>query len=500
VRGSRARRSGDARAVVGAGLGGLAASIVLARAGLDVTVLEKETKSGGKARTQEILGRSIDAGPTVLTLRWAFDELFDQAGASFESEVELERVEVLARHAWPGGVVLDLFADAQRSEDEIGRVFGASQARAFREFSDDCRKIHELTESNFLRSQRLTVPGIVTRFGAAGLRALGQLEAHRTMWASLQGRFSDPRLVQLFGRYATYVGSSPYEAPATLNVISHVEAAGVFRARGGTQSVVAALEGLARRCGVRFEHGVEVERVLVSRGRAHGVRRRGGPESLADVIVFNGDVSALGRGLLGTDVAHAAPATSREGRSLSAVTYTQVGRLTGLPLAHHNVFFASDYRAEFDALFGESRVPTRPTVYVCAQDRGRSADSVPAAERLLVLINAPATGDLSERWGPAERGASTRARDATLASLGVTLHPEAEQITTPREFEALFPGTGGALYGPRSRGSLSILGRVGAKTRIPGLYLAGGSVHPGAGMPMAVLSGRLAAARALDDL
>ena len=487
--------------MVGAGLGGLAASIVLARAGLDVTVLEKEKTSGGKARTQEVLGRSIDAGPTVLTLRWAFDELFDEAGASFDSEVGLERVELLARHVWPGGVVLDLFADAARSADAIGRVFGAREARAFRTFSDDCRKIHELTESNFLRSQRLTVPGIVSRFGSAGLRALAQLEAHRTMWASLKGRFSDPRLVQLFGRYATYVGSSPYEAPATLNVISHVEAAGVFRARGGTQSVVAALERLARRAGVRFEHETEVDRVQLSRGRVRSVRRRGGPESLADVVVFNGDVTALSRGLLGTDVAQAASATPREVRSLSAVTFTQVGRLDGLVPAHHNVFFASDYRAEFDAIFGNGRVPSRPTVYICAQDRGHSQEGPePSAERFLVLINAPPTGDLPDRWGPAERSASVMARDATLSALGVTLRPEAEMVTTPREFEGLFPGTGGALYGPRSRGSLSILGRVGAKTRVPGLYLAGGSVHPGAGMPMAVLSGRLAAARALEDL
>ena len=495
------RRIGSARAtVVGAGLGGLASAIDLARAGFEVTVLEKEQASGGKARVEEVLGRSIDAGPTVLTLKWVFEELFDAAGASFESEVDLERIEVLARHAWPGGVVLDLFTEQARSEDAIGHVFGARQARAFRAFSEDARRIHELTESNFLRSQRLTLPGIVARFGSAGFRALGQLEAHRTMWASLQDRFQDPRLVQLFGRYATYVGSSPFEAPATLNVIAHVEAAGVFRARGGIRSRVAALERLARRLGVRFEHGVEVERVLLAHGRVRAARARGGDEYPSDVLVFNGDASALGRGLLGPDVAQASPATAPAARSLSAVTFSQVGRLEGLPLAHHNVYFAQDYRAEFDAVFRDARVPSRPTVYVCAQDRGLdSAVPESGAERFLVLVNAPPTGDTPGRWGAEVREACARARDETLAGVGVSLAPEAETITTPREFERLFPGTGGALYGPRSRGSLSILSRVGAKTRVPGLYLAGGSVHPGAGMPMAALSGRLAAAQILED-
>lgn len=485
--------------VVGGGIAGLVASIDARALGLEVTLLESRPDTGGKVRTVTVDGRPIDRGPTVLTMRWVFEELFRETGAELSSVLETRPLEVLARHAW-GDLRLDLYRDISRTRAAIAAAFGDRDANAYVEFAARTKRIYETALGPFLRSQRPSMAGMLAQAAKMGPWALHTIDAHRTLQKALESTFTDDRLVQLFGRYATYVGSSPFEAPATLNVIAHVEAAGVFRARGGIRSLVAALERLARRLGVRFEHGVEVERVLLAHGRVRAARARGGDEYPSDVLVFNGDASALGRGLLGPDVAQASPATAPAARSLSAVTFSQVGRLEGLPLVHHNVYFAQDYRAEFDAVFRDARVPSRPTVYVCAQDRGLdSAVPESGVERFLVLVNAPPTGDTPGRWGAEVREACARARDETLAGVGVSLAPEAETITTPREFERLFPGTGGALYGPRSRGSLSILSRVGAKTRVPGLYLAGGSVHPGAGMPMAALSGRLAAAQILED-
>lgn len=483
--------------IVGAGMGGLACAIELATKGFAVKVLERLDVSGGKARCVSVGGTDVAAGPTVLTMPWVFDELFERAGASFRGAVALERAEIVARHAWADGTRLDLFGDRRESADSIGRVFGAREARAYLEFCEDGKRIYAVAEEHFLRSQRMTMTDVVKRFGLAGIATIARLDSHRSMWRALEDRFASPRLRQLFGRYATYCGSSPFEAPATLNLVAHVEAEGVYRTRGGARAVVDALLGLALSVGVEIVHGAEVERVLVERGKAVGVVSRGAVHR-ADAVVFNGDVSALGSGLLSGGSSAFSP-TPRAARSLSAVTWAMVARARGFPLVHHNVFFSDDYPAEFDDISRRARVPEAPTVYVCAQDRG-DAPVDAEQERLLVIVNAPASGDEPELWNETEKQRCTTTMMTWLRKSGLTLEPHACAQTTPADFDRLFPKTGGALYGPRSTGAFSALSRHGASSRIPRLYLAGGSVHPGAGLPMAALSGRLAAQRVCEDL
>lgn len=484
--------------VIGAGVGGLACAIDLAASGCRVSVLERSSAPGGKARTIRLGAEAVDAGPTVLTMPWVFDELFDAAGASFRSEVPLERATILARHAWSDGTSLDLHADRRRSAEAIGSLFGAREARAYLEFCEDGRRIFQIAEGPFLRSQRPTMGSIIRQFGAAGVTALAQIDSHRSMWRALEARFTAPRLRQLFGRYATYCGSSPFEAPATLNLVAHVEAEGVYRPRGGMAGLATALERLACSLGVEILYGQEADRVVVERGRATGVVAHDALHR-ADSVVFNGDVSALATELLGKPAARAATKTAPERRSLSAVTWAVLARPAGFPLLHHNVFFSDDYALEFEEILRRRSVPSEPTVYVCAQDRGDATIDVPK-ERVLVLVNAPATGDEPERWGEAERERCTITSMRFLRRCGLTLDPSASVQTTPADFHRLFPGTGGALYGPRSTGALSALSRQGAAAKIPGLYFVGGSVHPGPGVPMAALSGRLAAERIRTDL
>lgn len=483
--------------VVGAGVGGLACAIELAARGDAVEVLERHGQAGGKIRTQEVDGAQINAGPTVLTLPWVFEELFAAAGEDFRRAVPIERAEVVARHTWSDGATLDLYDDGARSADAIGTMFGAADASAFRAFQDDAKRMFDISDTYFLRDQRLTVGGIFKRFGGAGLATLASLESHRTMWQALVRRFRAPRLRQLFGRYATYVGSSPFEAPGTLNLITYAESQGVFRAEGGLRGVIAGMEALATKLGVRFRFRTPVESIVVRGGRARGVRTAEG-EHTADVVAFNGDVSALGSGLLGAAGARAARPTPKDLRSMSAFTITLRGEARGPELLHHNVFFGDDYPAEFRALIGEERVPDDPTVYVCAQDRA-DGPGEGGLERFLVVVNAPPTGDRAERWGNAAKDAARAATEAVLGRAGLSFRETARVETTPLDFDALFPGAGGSLYGPRSKGPRAVLSRVAATTKIRGLYLAGGSVHPGAGVPMAAQSGRLAAAKILAD-
>jgi 1-hydroxycarotenoid 3,4-desaturase len=485
--------------VVGAGIGGLSCAVALAAAGVRVRVLEKSDAPGGKARRVRTGSREIDAGPTVLTMPWVFDELFASAGASFRDAVPLARASMLARHAWRDGTRLDLHAERALSADAIGAAFGSSEARAFVAFSEDARKIYELSEEAFIRAQRPTLPGIMKRWGAAGLSALARIDAHRSLARALEQRFTEPKLRQLFGRYATYCGSSPFEAPGTLKLVAHVEAEGVWRPEGGMHAIGRALAALAASLGVELRWGEAVTKIEVERGRATAVVTDV-ERHAADAIVWNGDVAALAEGLAGEAATRAAAVVPRDARSLSAVTWTMNARPRGFPLVHHNVFFSDDYPAEFDAIFRRARVPDAPTVYICAQDRGDDDRPLAEDERLLVLVNAPATGDVPGRWTESEKERCTTAMEKLLERSGLTLDPQDSVATTPAEFHSLYPGTGGALYGARSKGAFSAMARAGASSKIPRLYLAGGSVHPGPGVPMAALSGRLAAAQLCEDL
>ena len=464
-----------------------------------MTVLEAAPTVGGKMRRLEAGGAAMDAGPTVFTMRWVFESLFDDAGASLDGALKLHRADVLARHAWPGEGQLDLYADMERSEAAIRDFAGPENAAGFRTFCARAADMHATLAKPFMASQRPSMAELTFRVG--DLAALWRTSPLATLWGSLGRHFPDRRLRQLFARYATYVGSSPFKAPATLMLIAHVEGQGVWLVEGGMHALAQALAGLAEQKGATVRTASPVRRILVERGRVSGVELATGEQLAADAVVFNGDMSALGMGLLG-DAARPAttPATPVQ-RGLSAIVWTATEPTAGSPLDHHNVFFGEDYVDEFDAVFARRTVCARPTVYICAQDRGHGTVSPGAPERMLVLVNAPADGDARPFEAFARDEAAPRVRSLLKdCGLELALAPETSVVTGPNGFDALFPGTGGALYGKANHGMLGSFSRPGARSRLPGLYLAGGSVHPGAGVPMATLSGRLAAEAVTLDL
>ncbi len=487
--------------VVGAGIGGLAAAVDLARQGAVVTVCEQASAPGGKMREVSVAGAPIAAGPTVFTMRWIFEELFADAGASLGDALDLVPAEILARHAWRQGGRLDLFADSERSADAIGMFAGAGEARGYRAFCARSADIFQTLRNTFISAERPSTAGLVQRVGLANIAAMKRTVPYLTMWQALGEHFRDPRLRQLFGRYATYVGSSPWLAPATLMLVAHVEQDGVWLVRGGICRVADALHRLGLARGATYRFSTPVSEIVVERGRASGVQLADGERLAADAVVFNGEVSALGAGLLGRGVRAAAPVTAPAERSLSAITWCLQARTEGFPLHHHNVFFAENYAREFETIFKERGITDAPTVYICAQDRGEASAGAPAGdERLLCLVNAPADGDkrLFDREVAEVEPRMFRLLEA--CGLRVAWRGEARAGTTPHLFHRLFPRTGGALYGRASHGMMASFKRPGAATKIPGLYCCGGSVHPGPGVPMAAMSGRLAAGRLIKDL
>lgn len=490
----------DSVVVIGAGVGGLVSAALLAARGLAVTLVEAAPTPGGKLRAIRVDDSPIDGGPTVFTMKPLFDRLFASCGDSLDAHLVTRPATVLARHFW-GTARLDLFADPARTEAAIGDFAGAAEAQGYRAFRAESKRLFDALDEPFLRSANTNPIVLGWRMGARGFADWCNLRAYTSLWRALGGFFRDPRLRQLFGRYATYCGSSPFQCPATLMLIAHVEASGVWTIDGGMHRLARALEALGEGQGVRFRYASPVREICIERGRAAGVLLASGERIAASAVVCNADPAALGAGRFGAAAARAVAPMAARHRSLSAMVWTGHADATGVPLTRHNVFFSNDYRAEFAAL-AQGRLAVAPSVYLCAQDRGDAGDLAAAragGERVQIIINAPPNGD-GHGFTPAEIDQCTTAMQACVSRAGLSLRlAPGTELTTPANFETLCPSTGGALYGRASHGWAASFRRQSSRTRIPGLYCAGGSTHPGAGVPMAALSGRLAADCLLRD-
>ncbi|MEL7446743.1 MAG: 1-hydroxycarotenoid 3,4-desaturase CrtD [Pseudomonadota bacterium] len=491
--------------IVGAGMGGLTSAALLGAHGHDVTVVEKEDWVGGKARHVDVDGHPVAAGPTVFTMRDVFDDVFAACGARLDDHINTRQAEVIARHAWDDAEHFDLFADPVRSEEAIGDFAGSKAVQGYRRFRNDARHMFETLDKPMLRGAQARTPlPMMWRIGFWRIRDIAAIRPFDNLWKVLGEYFEDPRLRQLFGRYSTYCGSSPFSAPATLMLIAHVEAKGVWLIDGGINSLAVALRQLAEAQGVRFQLGQSVAQVLTDKGGACGVRLANGDQIPADAVISNADPCALAEGKFGVQPAHAVSAYGAEKRSLSANVWFAHAKTSGFDLQHHNVFFSGDYRHEFDEI-AAGKSPSNPTVYVCAQDRGAkvgtgSSGETSKRERLQIIVNAPANGD-THSYSSEEIDQCTRQMRDSLAHCGLTLEdPMPHSLATPQNWEELFPATGGALYGRASHGWAASFLRQGPRTKIPWLYCTGGGTHPGAGVPMAALSGRLVAQTLLSDL
>ncbi|MEM7660684.1 MAG: 1-hydroxycarotenoid 3,4-desaturase CrtD [Pseudomonadota bacterium] len=477
-------------AVVGGGIGGLAAAAILSR-DFEVQIFEASDRLGGKIRQTDVGSGLIDCGPTVFTMKWVFDELFEMAGSSFDGGLTAKPLDVLARHGWRDGSQLDLFADPDASIAAIAEFSGPEEGERYRAFCKETEAVFETLHDSFMRAASPDMPGLMMRANPFTLLAT---KPFTTLWSSLKQQFNDPRLRQLFGRYSTYCGSSPFQAPATLMLIAHVERIGVWTLDGGMAGLVHALAALLERNGASIYLNASVKNIGTDRGRAASITLADGRRIEADTIVFNGDRAALARGLVGEDARRAGGNALRVQRSQSAMTWCMDAEATGFDLSVHNVLFSDAYKEEFDAVFDNGQMPESPTTYIFAPDRDAETDSVSGPERLFCLINAPST-DEPNAFPPQLIEESYGRMMDLLSDCGLQLKPNPASITatTPSDFGHRFPGTGGALYGMATHGWSASFARPGTKSKIPGLYLVGGSVHPGPGVPMAALSGISAA-------
>jgi 1-hydroxycarotenoid 3,4-desaturase len=479
--------------IIGAGIAALAAALRLGHAGYDVTVVDMHAAPGGKMRAVASAVGPVDAGPTVLTMRHVFDKLFADVGADLCDHVTLRPLETLARHYWDDGTRLDLMADPEASLANVRDAFGAIAADEFTRFSARARRLFDAFDVPMMRTA-MPEQIAVARKVLAQPRLIADMAPHRTMAGLLKSSFSDPRLVQLFGRYATYVGGSPYKSPAILSLIWHAEAQGVWAVAGGMQKLAQAIAGLAQQHGVQFHYETRALRITRQGGQISGVETTRG-HFAGGTVVFNGDPRALAIGLLGTGPVAVVPRNGTEPRSLSAYVHAFAAVPHGVDLAHHTVFFGHDPEAEFSAL-ARNQMPADASLYLCAQDHGTATPDT--LQRFEIIMNAaPVLRDPEQEKAQCQTQIFARFRQ-----FGLTFSPTPgpDTLTTPQGFEDLFPASLGSLYGRSPHGLTAAFKRPTVRTTMPGLYLAGGGVHPGAGVPMATLSGQHAAAAILSDL
>ncbi|MFM2376110.1 MAG: phytoene desaturase [Bacteroidota bacterium] len=477
--------------VIGAGIAGIAVSVRLALKGWKVTVLEANPYPGGKLSSFEIQGFRFDAGPSLFTLPQLVDELFELAGRRAADHFRYRSLELVCRYFYEDGTRLDAWADPDRFAEEVESKLGVP-ASDLRAHLDAARVKYALTKGIFLDRSLHRIGSYLRGEVVSTLLQVGRLEMGRSLHAVNARRFSDDRLVQLFDRYATYNGSNPYAAPGVLNLIPHLEhGIGAFFPEGGMVAITDSLVRLARDLGVNFELGRRVDRILVEDGAAVGVLV-GQERREAELVVSNMDIVPTYRHLLPGQ--RAPEKTLAHERSSSALIFYWGIRRAFPELDVHNIFFSGDYRAEFDGIFGTAGLSGDPTVYVHVSAKVEPSDAPEGMENWFVMINVP--GNRGQDW----EAIIAASRERILAKLSRILRQEirplivCEDILDPRSIESRTGSFQGSLYGASSNSRLSaFLRHPNFSRRIKGLFFCGGSVHPGGGIPLCLLSARIVA-------
>ena len=484
--------------VIGGGIGGLCAAIRLQAAGYQVLLIERNQELGGKVREIRTGGYRWDAGPSILTMPSTFRHLFRSAGRNLDDYLTFTEVVPLARYFYSDGSQIDLHRDLETTLASIGEVV-PQDLRGYQDYLDYVSQLYRSVSPVFIYNDP---PSLTRLLEISPMQAL-RLDGLRTMQRAIDSFVRSTHLRQALGRFATYVGASPFEAPATLNVIGHVELnRSVWYPEGGINRLAEALGVLARELGVEIRTGEPVDQILLHDGSVTGVQLVSGGRINASCVLANADVRQVYETLLSEDrkAGSVRRKLARESLSSSAFILLLGVKKQHPTLVHHNIFFSPDYQSEFEQIFKQKVPPSDPTIYIAITSKETASDAPPGSENWYVMVNVPA---VSQEWDWDQQKESYKESVITsLANRGYDLTRliDQEQVITPLDLAQQNGAWAGAIYGGSSNDRWAAFRRPHNRARFPkGLYIVGGTVHPGGGMPMAALSGEVASRMVMAD-
>jgi len=478
--------------VIGGGLGGLSAAIRLAQRGFNVQLFEQNSHLGGKMNRFTAENYYFDTGPSLLTMPFVVDELFSAAGVIRSDVLEFIPIDPICRYFWDDGRILDSSGDPIKMKAEINK-FSAEDATRFDDFIEYAKRIYDLTADIFLFNSIHEMRSLLTRRHFSRLLRIHQIDPLRTLHQGISRFFKHPRIVQLFDRYATYNGSDPFHAPATLNIIPYVEfGLGSYYIKGGMYRLVSTLEDIARTSGVAIYTSTPVDQILQQQRRVQGVIVAK-EKIAADVVVCNADVVVAHHTLIDGFPGKRQRLNQLE-PSLSGMVFLWGVSKRQQQLAQHNIFFSNNYHLEFEQIFRHHRLPDDPTIYIAITSKTDAEHAPGHGENWFVLVNVPYLTD--ERDWHNEAMKLKKIILNKLRQFGIDIENQivTEKIYTPLDFYQLYSSNRGSIYGISSNQRSTAFRRPANRSReINGLYFAGGSTHPGGGVPLVLLSGKICA-------
>ena len=479
--------------VVGAGIAGIASAIRQAVKGHEVAVYEANAYPGGKLSAFRSGNFRFDAGPSLFTMPHYVDELFSLAGKNPKDEFTYEKLETVCRYFYEDGTRINAWANRDKLAEEIA-LKTKDPASSVHQFLDYSARIYAITHSIFLEKSLHRLRSFLNCETLKAVFRFPKIDPFRSMNTANTDFFTDDKTIRFFNRYATYNGSNPYKAPATLNVIPHLEQHfGAYFPKGGMVAITQSLVKLAENLGVKFNYCARVEEILVEDKKVKGIRLNG--EIIpADRVISNMDIWFTYRQLLKKEVAPKR-ILSQE-RSSSALIFYWGIKAEFPELDLHNIFFSEDYKKEFAAIWEQQTIDIDPTIYVNISAKYQTEDAPKGAENWFVMINVPA--NTGQNWDKLIAEARkniiqklSRMLNRDIAPLIVT-----EEILDPRSIEQKTASYQGSLYGTSSNNQFAaFLRHANFSSKIKDLYFVGGSVHPGGGIPLALLSAKI-----VDDL
>ena len=478
--------------IIGAGIAGMATAIRLAVKGYMVEVFEANNYPGGKLTQFKQDGYRFDAGPSLFTMPQYVDELFKLAGKNPEDHFNYQKLDVVCQYFYEDGTQLTAYADVKKFADEVTQKTGES-AQSIKKNLNKSSNIYNITNHVFLERSLHRLKTFLRWDTVRSILCLPQIDALRTMHEANKSFFKDARVVQFFDRYATYNGSNPYTAPATLNVIPHLEQHfGAYFPEGGMHSITTALVDLATSLGVKINYNSRVDEVVLDNDKVVGIEVNGMLIE-SDLVISNMDVWFTYKKLLKTHPNLHPQKILQQERSSSALIFYWGIKKQFSQLDLHNIFFSADYKAEFDHIWQQQGIYPDPTVYLNISSKFKPDDAPEGCQNWFTMINVPA--NTGQDWD----SLINDARQNIITKLSRLLGEDISQLITtesildPRSIESKTSSYQGSLYGTSSNSQFAaFLRHANKSTKIKGLYFCGGSVHPGGGIPLCLLSAKIA--------